>query len=431
MLAPGSVLTKRPPGWVVVADLVETSRLFGRTAARIDPATVERVAEHLVQRSYSEPHWEAKRGEVVAFERVTLYGLTLVRAAPRRLRDNRTRARPGTVHQARAGRGRLADPAPLLPRQRALLAELAELEERARRRDLLVGDDEIYALYDARIPADVGVGAALRRVVEEATAPHAGPAHVHPRRPAARRGRRRPARQLAHRRRSTLPLSYRFEPTAADDGVTVHVPVDVLARLGGDEFAWHVPALREELVTALIKSLPKQLRRNFVPAPDTARAVLADLDPDREPLLDGLQRELLRRTGVRVPIDEFDLDKLPAHLRVTFVVESTDGGNWAAARTSSALQERLAAPARMPSRRRSPTGSERTGLRGWPDDLAELPRTVERQPRAHASAASGVRRRGWRGRRAGVRDRGRAGGGDGPGHPPAAAAGCAVAGESR
>ena len=113
-----------------------------------------------------------------------------------------------------------------------------------------------------------------------------------------------------------LPLTYRFEPGAADDGVTVHVPIDVLASLGSDEFAWQVPALREELVTALIRSLPKELRRNFVPAPDTARAVLAAIDPEQEPLLTALQRELRRRSGVLVPIDAFDLEKLPAHLRV-------------------------------------------------------------------------------------------------------------------
>ena len=156
VLAPGSVLTKRPPRWIVVADLVETSRLYGRIAARIEPESIERVAEHLVQRTYSEPHWDAKRGAVMAFERVTLYGLPLV---PRRRVGYATvdpRAGPRTVHPARARRGGLADPAPLLPRQRRGCARnSAEIEERARRRDLLVGDDEIYALYDARIPADV------------------------------------------------------------------------------------------------------------------------------------------------------------------------------------------------------------------------------------------------------------------------------------
>nr|MDT0527003.1 DUF3418 domain-containing protein [Streptomyces sp. DSM 41633] len=118
-----------------------------------------------------------------------------------------------------------------------------------------------------------------------------------------------------------LPLTYRFEPGAADDGVTVHVPVGVLARLGGDGFAWQVPALREELVTALIKSLPKDLRRNFVPAPDTARAILGDIDPSAGSLLDEIQRELRRRSGILVPIDAFDLSKVPDHLRMTFAVE--------------------------------------------------------------------------------------------------------------
>ena len=175
-----------------------------------------------------------------------------------------------------------------------------------------------------------------------------------------------------------LPLTYRFEPGAADDGVTVHVPIDVLARLGGDEFAWQVPALREELVTALIRSLPKALRRNFVPAPDTARAVLAHIDPAGEPLLAALQRELRRRTGVLVPIDAFDLNKLPPHLRVTFPVESADGTEVARGKDLEALQERLATTARDAVAHAVASELERTGLRAWPDDLDELPQVVER-----------------------------------------------------
>ena len=378
VLAPGSVLTRKPPAWVVVADLVETSRLFGRTAARVDPAMVERVAEHLVQRSYSEPHWEAKRGEVVALERVTLYGLTLV--AGRRVgyaKFEPELARELFIRHALV-EGDWQTRHHFVRDNAALLTELTELEVRTRRRDLLVGDDEIYALYDARIPADV------------VSARHFDAWW--------RKERHRAPNLLTFTRDDllraddaddnpdtwqagdvALPLSYRFEPTAADDGVTVHVPVDVLARLGGDEFAWHVPALREELVTALIKSLPKALRRNFVPAPDTARAVLADLDPAREPLLEGLQRALLRRTGVRVPIEEFDLDKLPAHLRVTFVVESTDGNELGRGKELDVLQERLAAPVREAVADAVADGLERTGLRTWPDDLDELPRTVERR----------------------------------------------------
>jgi ATP-dependent helicase HrpA len=152
----------------------------------------------------------------------------------------------------------------------------------------------------------------------------------------------------------------------------------VLARLGGDEFAWQVPALREELVTALIRSLPKDLRRNFVPAPDTARAVLAAIDPAGEPVLPALQRELRRRTGVLVPIEAFNLDKLPSHLRVTFAIESGDGAEVARSKDLRALQERFTAPARLAVAHAVAGKLERTGLRGWPDDLDELPRVVER-----------------------------------------------------
>ncbi|MGZ8802040.1 MAG: DUF3418 domain-containing protein, partial [Mycobacterium sp.] len=187
----------------------------------------------------------------------------------------------------------------------------------------------------------------------------------------------------------TLPLSYRFEPGTFDDGVTVHVPVDVLARLGGDEFAWQVPALREELLTALIKSLPKDLRRNFVPAPDTARALLGVIAPDSGSLLDAVQRELRRRTGILVPVDAFDLDKLPAHLRVTFAVEAGDGTVVARGKSLGELQAQLAAPVRQAVAAAVAGGLERSGLRDWPDDLDELPRVVER------SATSGHTVRGY------------------------------------
>ena len=180
-----------------------------------------------------------------------------------------------------------------------------------------------------------------------------------------------------------LPISYRFEPGAVDDGVTVHIPADVLARLGGQEFGWQVPALREELVTALIRSLPKELRRNFVPAPDTARAVLAELTPGQEPLLDGLQRELHRRSGVLVPLDAFDLDKLPAHLRVNFAVEDDAGAVVARGRDLAALQEELAAPVRDAVAKAVAGSIERTGLTAWPDDLDELPRVLERTSGDH------------------------------------------------
>ncbi|WP_371871071.1 ATP-dependent RNA helicase HrpA [Mycolicibacterium agri] len=379
VLAPGSVLTKRPPRWVVVADLVETSRLYGRIAARIQPEEVERVAAHLVQRAYSEPHWDAQRGAVMAYERVTLYGLPLV--ARRRVNYGPIEpqvARELFIRHALV-QGEWQTRHHFFRDNARLREELEELEERARRRDLLVGDDDIYAFYDARIPADIVSARHFDGWWKKQR--HKTPDLLR----LTRDDLLRTDDTAADERPDTwetgdlsLPLSYRFEPGAADDGVTVHVPLDVLTRLGGDQFAWQVPALREELITALIRSLPKDLRRNFVPAPDTARAVLAHIDPDREPLLEALQRELRRRTGVLVPLDAFDMDKLPAHLRVTFAVESADGREVARGKDLTTLQERLAGTARDAVADVVAGELERTGLRGWPEDLDELPRVVER-----------------------------------------------------
>ncbi|MDT5328485.1 MAG: ATP-dependent helicase HrpA, partial [Mycobacterium sp.] len=383
VLAPGSVLTKRPPRWIVVADLVETSRLYGRIAARIEPEAVERVAGDLVQRTYSEPHWGARRGEVMAFERVTLYGLPLVvrRRVGYASIDPQV-ARELFIRHALV-EGDWQTRHHFLRDNARLLEELAEMEERARRRDLVVGEDEIYALYDARVPADVVSARHFdawwkkqrQRTPDLLTFTRDDLLRNDD--PDADRPDTWQAGDLS------LPVTYRFEPGAPDDGITVHVPVEVLARLGGDEFAWHVPALREELITALIRSLPKDLRRNFVPAPDTARAVLATLDPDGAPLLEALQGELRRRSGVLVPIDAFDLDKVPAHLRVTFAVETADGTEMARGKDIDALQERLATPVRQAVAGAVAGDLERTGLRLWPDDLDDLPRTVERTTGSH------------------------------------------------
>ena len=379
LIAPGSALSKRPPRWVMVAELVETSRLYGRTAARIQPEVVERVAGDRVQRAYSEPHWDGKRGEVMAFERVTLYGLPLV--ARRRVGYARIEPRVARELFLRHAlvEGDWATRHHFFDDNARLRAELEELEERARRRDLLVGDDEVYQFYDARVPADV-VSA------QHFNAWWRKQRHVTPDLLTLTREDllRTPDTNDAdrpdtwHAADVTLPLTYRFDPGATDDGVTVHVPIDVLARLGGDEFAWQVPALREELVTALIRSLPKDLRRNFVPAPDTARAVLAGIDTEDEPLLAALQRQLRLRTGISVPVEAFDLDKLPPHLRVTFAVESPAGAEIARGKDLPALQQKLAAPARRAVADTVAGELERTGLRSWPEDLERLPKSIER-----------------------------------------------------
>ena len=384
VLAPGSVLTRRPPRWVVVAELVETGRLYGRIAARIEPEALESVAAHLVQRTYSEPHWDARRGAVMAYERVTLYGLPLV---PRRrvgyAQVDPALARELFIHHALVD-GDWQTRHHFFRDNANLRTELAELEERARRRDLLVSDDEIYAFYAARIPEQVVSARHFDGWWKKQR--HRTPDLL----TLTRDDLLRVDESSAERPDSwnagdlSLPLTYRFEPGAADDGVTVHVPVEVLARLGGEEFGWQVPALREELVTALIRSLPKDLRRNFVPAPDTARAVLAALATGGEPLLEALQRELHRRTGILVPITAFDLDKLPVHLRVTFAVEAPDGTEIARGKDLEALQEQLAGQTRRAVADVVAGQVERTGLQTWPEDLDGMPRTVERTVGLHA-----------------------------------------------
>lgn len=381
VLAPGSVLTKRPPRWIVVADLVETSRLFGRIGARIDPDTVERIAGDLVQRTHSEPHWDAERGAVMGFERVTLYGLPLIA----RRRVNYAQIDPALARELfirhALVEGDWQTKHHFFRDNARLRAELEEVEERARRRDLLVGDEEVFAYYNSRIPENVVSARHFDAWWRKQR--HKTPELLTMTRDDLLR--QDGADELPDEWQAgdlALPLTYRFEPGAADDGITVHVPVEVLARLGGDEFAWHVPALREELITALIKSLPKELRRNFVPVPDTARDVLRTMDPGSGRLLESLQHELWRRTGVTVPVDAFDLEKIPAHLRVTFAVEK-DGAEVARGKDLESLQEQLAAPVRAAVARAVADGLERTGLRSWPDDLDELPRTVENASGGH------------------------------------------------
>ncbi|MGN7782365.1 ATP-dependent RNA helicase HrpA [Mycolicibacterium sp. 22603] len=382
VLAPGSALTRKPPRWIVVADLVETSRLFGRTAARVDPDAIERVAGHLVARTYSEPHWDARRGAVMAFERVTLYGLPLV---PRRtvgygqidpevsrdlfIRHALVEGDWQTRHHFFRDNARLR-------------AELEEVEERARRRDLLIGDDELFALYDARIPPEAVSARHFDAWWKKQR--HKTPDLLTFTRDQLLRTEQSDEHPDTWRTEDlALPLTYRFEPGAADDGVTVHIPVEVLTRIGGDGFAWQVPALREEVVTALIKSLPKDLRRNFVPAPDTARAILDDLHPENGSLLTEIARELRRRSGVVVPAEAFDVAKVPAHLRVTFAVETAEGAEVARGKDLAALQDQLAAPVQRAVARAVAGAWERSGLTGWPADLDELPRSVEQASGGH------------------------------------------------
>ena len=371
---PGSALYRKPPRWVMAAELVETSRLWGRVAARIDPGWVEPLAAHLVTRSYSEPHWEPARGAAMALEKVTLYGLPIV--AGRRVnvaRFDPALARELFVRHALV-EGDWEAPHAFLADNRRLLAEVEQLEQRARRRDLVVDDEALFAFYDARVPADVTSARHFDRWWRRADQPvllHLDRATLLG--PAAAEVDPADYPDLWEPGGLRLPLTYRFSPGAADDGVTVTVPLLVLNRAAGLGLDWQVPGLREELVSALIRSLPKPLRRGIVPAGDAARAVLARVDPGREPLLGALERGLRAVRGVAVPRQAWQLDQVPAHLRMQIRVVDGAGRVVGEGRDLGVLQRRLRG-AQQAALASAAGGLERRGLQTW--DLGELPRTL-------------------------------------------------------
>src|SRR6516162_225350 len=373
---PGSALTRKAPDWIVAAELVETSRLWARTVARIEPEWVEPLARHLIRRSYSEPHWEKKRGGAVALEKVTLYGVPLVtdRKVPYG-RIDPAAARELFIRHALV-EGDWQTSHRFFAENRRLLAEAEEVEHRARRRGLVAGEDELFAFYDARIPADV-VSAqhfdtwwkqarradpglltftASDLLSEDATGVSAD---AYPDVWTSESAGLPPA-----------PLSYAFEPGSETDGVTVDIPLSRLNQVNAAEFSWQVPGLRTELATEMIRSLPKALRRDLVPAPDVAREVVARLGAPSGDLRDAVARELRSLRGVTVPRDAWDLDKLPRHLRIT--VRVTDSGRVLAegkdvAELQSELRPRLRAVLSQAA-----GGITRTGLTSW--NIDELPR---------------------------------------------------------
>ncbi|HEU5416607.1 MAG TPA: ATP-dependent RNA helicase HrpA [Streptosporangiaceae bacterium] len=380
---PDSALARNAPQWVMAAELVETSRLWARTAARIEPEWAEALAGHLLRRTYSEPRWDARRGAAVALERVTLYGLPIVAARTVSYgRIDPAAARELFIRSALV-EGDWHTRHRFFHDNRRLLDEAADLERRARRRGIVVDDDALFEFYDDRIPASVTSARHFDSWWKKARQSDPGLLTFTPGDligPAA--GQIQPADYPV--RWGEFPLSYEFAPGERADGVTVDVPLASLNQVSGAEFGWLVPGLREELVTELIRALPKGLRTAFVPAPDTARTVLARLGEPRGDVLEAVGRELERLGGVTVPRTAFDLSKLPPYLRINFRV--TDHGKvLASGKNLTELRAELA-----PKLRRTladaAQGLTRTGLRTW--DVGTLPRVFEHgQVRAYPALA--------------------------------------------
>ncbi|MFE2162431.1 ATP-dependent RNA helicase HrpA [Streptomyces lydicus] len=399
---PGSALFKKPPRWVMSAELVETSRLWARVNAKIEPEWIEPLAQHLVKRTYSEPHWEQKMAAVMAYERVTLYGVPIV--AQRKV--NYGRIDPETsrdlfIRNALV-EGDWRTHHQFFHDNRKLLGEVEELEHRARRRDILVDDETLFDFYDQRIPAEVVSGAHFDSWWKKQR--HEEPEllnfeHSMLINESAEAVTKDDYPDSWRQGKLKFKVTYQFEPGADADGVTVHIPLQVLNQVSSEGFDWQIPGLREQLVTELIRSLPKPIRRNYVPAPNFAARFLDSTVPLQGSLTASLAAGLQRMVGVPVAAADFDTGRIPDHLKITFRVVDERRRKLAEAKDlealrlqlkpktraaiSKAFEEAAGRPARDGKGGRTgaddaqpPAGPEqRTGLTSW--TIGTLPRTFE------------------------------------------------------
>ena len=379
-LFPASSLFKKPPKWVMVAELVETSKLWGRIAAKIEPEWIEPLATHLIKKSYSEPHWEKKQGAVAAFEKVTLYGLPII--AQRKV--NYSKIDPALCRELfirhALVEGEWQTSHRFFKHNQQLRLEVEDLEHKSRRRDILVDDETLFAFYDQRIPSDI---VSVRHFDKwwKAAQQHDAQQLNFEKEMLVRDGAGNiDANDYPNSWQQgnvQLPLTYQFEPGQDADGVTVHIPLPLLNQIEEGGFDWQIPGLRKALIVALIKSLPKPLRRNFVPAPDYAEAFLGRVTDMSMPLLEALEREFRRMSGVTIAREAWQLDQVPEHLKMTFRVVDGQNKRLEESKSLADLQLKLKGKVRETLSKVAEVGLEKQGLTEW--DFGELPQTFSRQ----------------------------------------------------
>lgn len=376
---PSSALYKKGAKWVMAAELTETGKLYARCVAKIEPEWVEEAARHLVRRHWFDPHWEKKSAQVVAFERVTLYGLTLV---PRR------RVHYGAIDPAKAREifirealvaGQFDTRAPFFEHNRRLLQEVRELEHKSRRPDVLVDEEKMYAFYDARIPEDIVNGAgfdAWRREAERHD-----PRLLFMRREDLMRHEAEHVTEELFPERLTvdghaLALRYRFEPGHPLDGVSLTLPLSLLNRVDAARCEWLVPGMIREKVAALVKTLPKKLRQRLSPLPEFVTAFLSSQEgqPGSCGLMQALAAFVHRVTGEAVAPDDFHPELIPPHLLMHFRVVDEAGQELASSRDLASLRRTLGEAARLSFARDETGAFEKNGITAW--DFGDLPETL-------------------------------------------------------
>lgn len=348
-LHPSSGLSKRRPKWVCAAELTETSRLFGRTLAKIDPLWLEGPGQRLIKKSYQEPHWSRKDGAVKAVLTVTLFGLTL--ESGRQVLYSAVDpalCRTLMIREALVG-GEIDRSYPFLQRNRALVESVRAEEDRQRRRDLLADESVLEDFYAQRLPQEMVTVRHLDKFwrLKQKSDPHCLDFSLEL---ITRNGALPDQRALFPdywiSGELRVPLSYVFDPGNPQDGVSAHIPLAVLNKVRERDFLYQVPGLREELFTELIRSLPKRLRRNLIPAPEYAKALYEAVAGSQDPFYERLCHELTRMGGERVYEDDFDLKQIPDYLKVNFIIEDESGKVLMQGRDFAALARTLQGQAR-------------------------------------------------------------------------------------
>ncbi|MDR2241235.1 MAG: ATP-dependent RNA helicase HrpA [Providencia alcalifaciens] len=377
---PGSGLFKKPPKWTMVAELVETSKLWGRIAASIDPEWIEPLAEHLVKHHYSEPHWSKSEGAVTASEKVTLYGLPIV--ASRQVNYGSIDpllCRELFIRHALV-EGDWNTRHAFFRANLKLLSEVEDLEHKSRRRDILVDDETLFAFYDQRIPNGVISSRHFDKWWKTVSKQQPDLLSFEKNMLIKEDAGNVSALDYPnywHQGDLKFRLSYQFEPGTDADGVTVHIPLAILNQVQNVGFDWQVPGLRHELIVALIKSLPKPIRRNFVPAPNYASAFLERVPTPEGSVLDKLERELRRMTGVTVEREAWQLDQLPVHLKMTYRVVNDKNKTVAEGQDLDVLKDSLKEKVQETLSEVVDDGIEQSGLHIW--SFGELPQRYEQK----------------------------------------------------
>ena len=385
---PNSVLFKKQPKWVMAAELVETSKLWGRMVAEIEPEWIEPLAEHLIKKSYSEPRWSKSRGAVIADEKVTLYGVPIVAARPVNYGAIDPTVSREIFIQSALVEGDWNTKHKFFKENQRLVREVEELEHKSRRRDILVDDRTLFEFYDQRIGTEVVSQKHFDTWWKKAQ--QKDPELLNFERSFLINNDAEQVSKLDfpnfwHQGNLKLKLTYQFEPGTDADGVTVHIPLPLLNQVEMTGFDWQIPGLREELVIALIKSLPKSYRRNFVPAPNYAQAFLSRAVPLEKPLLDTLIYELRRMTGVTVEAEHWNWEQIPSHLKMTFRVVDENGKKIAESMNLDELKFNLKDRVQESISAVADDGIEQSGLHIW--SFADLPQCYEQKQRGFSVKA--------------------------------------------